>query len=64
MSRCDSRVLVQLLDNRLRLNARLKILDHLDGCETCRVAIYHLSRDRDKKLFIYKPHKQKKATLA
>lgn len=60
MSRCNPKELVQLLDKQLRLNAKLKILDHLDCCEACRVAIYHLSRDRDKSLFICKNHGRKK----
>ncbi len=64
MSRCNPKILVQLLDKQLRLNAKLQILDHLDGCEACRAAMYHLTRDRDKSLFIYKDYTRKRTRKA
>jgi hypothetical protein len=50
--RCDFDKLVLYLDKQLDLDAQLDILDHLDRCDTCRDAIYHISVDRDADLFV------------
>ncbi len=57
MTACSFENLVQYLDGRLSLDKKLELLDHIDGCETCRDAIYHISRDRDADLFVYRPYK-------
>ncbi len=60
MKPCDFEKLVQFLDKQLDVDGRLEILDHLDHCEICRDAVYHISRDRDSDLFIYRPYKPEK----
>ena len=47
MKTCNFEKLVHFLDEQLELDEKLDVLDHLDGCEICRDAIYHISRDRD-----------------
>jgi hypothetical protein len=41
---CSLEMLIKLLDNQLRLNARLEVYDHLDHCSSCRNIVYHMSR--------------------
>ncbi len=53
--RCSFEKLLRYLDKRLSLDEKLELLSHLDDCETCREAIYQLSRDRDADLFVYRP---------
>jgi hypothetical protein len=53
---CSFNRLLQLLDKLLEVDEQLEAYDHLDQCETCLDAIYRLSRDRDKALFIYPGH--------
>jgi hypothetical protein len=53
MTQCSFEKLLKLLDKELDLDNELDILDHLDRCENCREAVFHLSRDRDGDLFIY-----------
>ncbi len=60
MKPCNFDKLVQYLDNRLNLEKKLELLEHIDECEMCRDAIYHISRDRDADLFIYRPYKVEK----
>jgi hypothetical protein len=55
MTRCSFEKLVRLLDRQLDLDGELDVLDHLDRCETCREAVFHISRDRDGDFFIYRP---------
>ncbi len=55
MYACNFSKLVRLLDKKLDLEGRLEVLDHLDQCETCREAVYLISRDRDEALFSYHP---------
>ncbi len=62
-SGCSFEKLTQLLDRRLKLDCKLELLDHLDRCDTCRDAIYQMSRDRDKEFFT-PPHKPGKAAVA
>jgi len=61
MKTCDFEKLVSFLDKRLDVDEKLEVLDHLDHCEICREAVYHISRDRDADLFIYRPLKSDKA---
>ncbi len=56
---CDLEKLKLLLDKRLDLDQNLELFDHLDKCDSCRMAIYSISRDRDKAYLIYKPYKVK-----
>ena len=60
MKTCDFEKLVMFLDKQLDLDGKLDVLDHLDHCEICRDAIYHISRDRDANLFVYRPYKAEK----
>ena len=53
MTQCSFEKLIKLLDKELDLDGQLDILDHLDRCENCREAVFHISRDRDGDLFIY-----------
>ena len=57
---CNFETLVQYLDKQLDLDAELDLFDHLDRCDTCREAIYQISRDRDVNLFVYRPYKTDK----
>jgi hypothetical protein len=52
MSKCNFKKLVQLLDKELDIDSSLDVFDHLDHCDTCRDAVYHILRDRDAGLFI------------
>ena len=63
MTQCSFEKLVQYLDDRLGLDKKLELLEHLDECETCRDAIFHISRDRDADFFIYRPYKVDKALI-
>ncbi len=56
MTLCNIESLKLFLDHRLNLDDKLEVLDHLDYCQTCREAIYHLSRQRDVSFFVYKPY--------
>ncbi len=56
MTACSTDNLILLLEKRLDLNGRLEVFDHLDMCKACRDTIYHLSRKRDVRLFVYKPY--------
>jgi anti-sigma factor RsiW len=60
MKTCNFEKLVAYLDNELDVDARLDVLDHLDHCEICRDAVFHISRDRDSNLFIFRPYKMEK----
>ncbi len=55
MRGCNIDVLVRLLDRKLNLDEKLEVFDHLDRCEICREAIYVITRDRDRGLFVYPP---------
>jgi anti-sigma factor RsiW len=57
MIQCSFENLVQYLDGHLDLDGRLDVLDHLDRCDNCREAIYHISRDRDSNFFVVRPYK-------
>ncbi|HYK91802.1 MAG TPA: zf-HC2 domain-containing protein [Acidobacteriota bacterium] len=52
MESCSFSKLVRYLDKKLDLDGRLEVLNHLDRCEICRDAIYHISRDRDQAYFV------------
>ena len=66
---CDVEKLKLLLAKKLDLDENLELFNHLDQCDSCRMAIYSLSRDRDKEFLIYRPYrikspKRKKQTAA
>jgi len=52
--KCDFEKLVLYLDKRLSVDAQLEVLEHLDTCENCFDAVYHISRDRDAGLFVHR----------
>jgi anti-sigma factor RsiW len=54
---CDPKKLKMLLDKQLDLDQNLELYDHLDRCESCRTALYAISRDRDKAFFVYRPYR-------
>jgi predicted anti-sigma-YlaC factor YlaD len=54
MSACSFNRLLQFVNKQLDLDGQLEIYDHLDRCNICRDAVYQLSRDRDRALFIYR----------
>ena len=58
--KCSFEKLLRYLDKRLSLDEKLELLSHLDDCETCRDAIYQLSRDRDAELFVHRPYSPEK----
>ena len=60
MKGCDFELLVRLLDGDLDLDGKLEVLCHLDQCTNCRDAIYQISRDRDKDLFVFRPYREPK----
>ncbi len=64
MKGCSFEKLVQLLDKRLKLDAKLELFDHLDRCENCREAVYQISRDRDQAFHVSRPRKSTKAAVA
>ncbi len=60
MKSCDFEKLIRYLDKQLKLDEKLDVLDHLDRCEICRDAVFHISRDRDANLFYRRPYKAEK----
>ena len=60
MNACSFQNLVLLLDNKLDLDGKLEVLDHLSECKICRDAVYQISRDRDEALYIHRPEKAEK----
>jgi hypothetical protein len=60
MKSCDFEKLVRYLDKQLGLDEKLDVLDHLDRCDICRDAVFHISRDRDGSLFYHRPYKAEK----
>jgi len=60
MKSCDFEDLVRLLDKELKLDDELEVLCHLDWCQTCRDAVYQISRDRDGDFFVYRPYREPK----
>jgi uncharacterized protein YuzB (UPF0349 family) len=63
MKTCNFEKLVLYMDNQLDLDEKLDVLDHLDHCEICRDAVFHISRDRDADLFYYRPYKPEKIVV-
>jgi hypothetical protein len=57
MTACNFDKLLRLLDKNLDLDSKLELFEHLDWCETCRDAIYELSRDRDSAFLVYRKYK-------
>ena len=60
MSLCSFQKLLELLDNKLGLDEKLEVLEHLRTCQICRDAVFQLSRDRDEALFIQRPYNVEK----
>jgi len=60
MTQCNLENLAQLLSDHLDLDGKLVVLEHLEECETCRVAFYQLSRERDASFFIHRPYNVEK----
>jgi predicted anti-sigma-YlaC factor YlaD len=60
MKRCDFDKLVAFLDKQLDIDAKLDVLEHLDHCDICRDAVFHIARDRDANLFVQRPYKAEK----
>jgi anti-sigma factor RsiW len=44
---CSFDALVRYLDKELDVDRELEVLDHIDECDTCRDAVFHISFDRD-----------------
>ncbi len=63
MKSCDFDKLVAFLDKQLDTDEQLDLLEHIENCEICRDAVFHLSRDRDSNLFIYRPYKAEKTLV-
>lgn len=61
MKACNFEKLVAFLDKRLGIDAKLDVLEHLDHCDICRDAVFHITRDRDGDLFTYRPCKAEKS---
>ena len=57
MSECSLDDLAQLLSEKLGLDKKIEVLEHLDTCPTCLELIYQLAQDRDEAFFIRKPMK-------
>ncbi len=57
MSGCNFDSLLKLVDKQLDLDGKLDVYDHLDHCDNCRDAVYHILRDRDEEFFV--PGRQK-----
>jgi hypothetical protein len=57
--RCNFDELVRYLDQnkKMTVDERLAVLGHIDECEICRDVIYQLCRDRDARLFEYRPYR-------
>lgn len=53
MSACSFNRLLKLVDKQLDLDGQLEVYGHLERCDICRDAVYQLSHERDKALFIY-----------
>lgn len=64
MKSCSFDRLVRLLDKQLDLEGKLEVFDHLDRCENCRDTVYQIARDRDRRFFIPRTHKPRKAAVA
>ena len=60
MKSCNFEKLVAFLDKQLTVDEKLDVLDHLDHCGICRDAVFHISRDRDANLFVFRPYKAEK----
>jgi hypothetical protein len=60
MSECNFDKLVRYTEKKLSLDDKLELLQHLDWCDTCWEAIFQLSKDRDVKYFVHRPHRAEK----
>jgi hypothetical protein len=56
--------LVQLLDNELDIDNKLRVLNHVDTCKICRDALHQITRDRDEEIFVQDAYSASRATEA
>ena len=63
MSACNFDTLLKLIDEQLDLDGKLDVYDHLDHCDNCRDAVYHLIRDRDESFYVPKTHGMEPAAV-
>ena len=56
MRGCNLELLAALLHERLDLDAKLEVFNHLDDCKICRDLIYQLARERDDGHFVHHPY--------
>jgi hypothetical protein len=63
MTPCNFDKLLKLLDRELDLDSKLELFEHLDWCETCRDAIFELSRDRDSAYLVYRKYNVDKVAV-
>jgi len=63
MTACNFDKLLRLIDNELDLDSELELFEHLDWCETCRDAIYQLTRDRDSAFLVYRKYNTEKLAV-
>ncbi len=64
MIACSFDNLVKLLDKQLDLDSSIDVYNHLDCCDTCRDAVYHIKRDRDEAALIFRPFRARKLSAA
>lgn len=63
MTACNFDKLLRLIDNELDLDSELELFEHLDWCETCRDAVYQLTRDRDSAFLVYRKYNTEKLAV-
>jgi predicted anti-sigma-YlaC factor YlaD len=56
MSACNFEYLLEFVNNQLDPDKQLEVYDHLNRCDICRDAVYQISRDLNRALFIYCAH--------
>ena len=53
MSACNFEYLLEFVNNQLDPDKQLEVYGHLYRCDICRDAVYQISRDLNRALFIY-----------
>ena len=56
MSACNFEYLLEFVNNQLDPDKQLEVYGHLYRCDICRDAVYQISRDLNRALFIYCAH--------
>jgi hypothetical protein len=64
MSSCNFDKLLKLVDEQLDLDGQLEVFNHLDCCDNCRDAVYHILRDRDAGYFVVRPYRVARTTAS